>query len=286
MTREPDLERDWLRRRGIVARKRLGQNFLVRAEMADSLLRAMEIPAGAAVLEIGPGAGALTRAILEGGHRVVACEIDPRLVELLEERFAREIADGRLEVRRGSILDLDPGPIALAVGGRVFLAGNLPYAITTPILLWAIAQKRHFCGAAVLVQREYADRATAPPGSRIYGSITVWLSFHAALRRLARIEPRAFRPAPKVDSALLGIRFHESPPHPLREPAWLERVLSASFGQRRKMLRSAIGSRLSGPSEAERLLMECGVDPRRRAETLDLEEFVRLADRIGPLLAD
>lgn len=279
-------ERDWLRGRGIVPRKRLGQNFLVRPEVADGLVRAMEIPEGSAVLEIGPGIGALTRALLDGGHRVVALEIDSRLAEILRERFDGALREGRLVVERGDILDLDPEPIARDAGGRIFLAGNLPYAITTPIFTWTIARRSHFSAAAFLVQREYAERAAAAPGGRTYGSITVWIAYHAALRRLARVEPGAFHPKPKVDSTLLGVRFHDPLPHPLADPRWLERVLSAAFGQRRKMLRSAIGSRLGDRTTAEEILRGCGIDPTRRAETLDLDSFVRLARRLGPLLAD
>jgi len=271
----PEAERSWLRRHAVFPRKRLGQNFLVQPQVADRLVRAISLPPGTPVLEIGAGAGALTRALLDAGARVWAVEVDPRLVRVLEERFADPIRQGRMRVIAADILDLDPAGLPERPAGPIFLAGNLPYAITTPILLWAVERRRHFQGAAFLIQREVAERLTAPPGNRTYGSITVWIAYHGAVSRIATADPGAFWPVPQVDSSLIAIRFHEVPPVDLRDPARLENVLAAAFGQRRKMLRSSL-ARLLGP-DAPRILHAAGIDPMRRAETLSLEEFAAIA---------
>jgi 16S rRNA (adenine1518-N6/adenine1519-N6)-dimethyltransferase len=231
----------------------------VQPQVADRLVRAISVEPDARLLEIGAGAGALTRALLDAGAKVWAIEVDPRLVLLLEERFASEIQGGRLHVLSGDILSMDPGTgtIPGPAGGPVRLVGNLPYAITTPILLWALAHRGAFRDAVFLVQREVAERLAASPGSRTYGSITVWASFHGAISKLATVEPGAFWPVPQVDSSLISIRFHEDPPVEA-EPALLERVLAAAFGQRRKMIRSSLAP-LFG-DRAERILGEVGID--------------------------
>jgi 16S rRNA (adenine1518-N6/adenine1519-N6)-dimethyltransferase len=277
-------ERGWLIHHAIRPRKSFGQNFLVQPQVATGLVRAMHLGPGAEVLEVGPGSGALTRALLDAGARVWAFEIDPRLCELLRERFAEPLADGRFRLYEMSILEADPALLDGASGAPVHLAGNLPYAITTPILLWAIGHRSRFSGGAVLVQREVAERLAAGPGSRIYGSITVWIGYHARVRKAATVEPGAFWPVPKVDSSLITLEFHRAPPVELPDPSALERVLAVAFGQRRKMLRSVFGAALGDPARAGAMLLEAGIDPTRRAETLDLEEFAALARVAGEAL--
>ena len=125
---------------------------------------------------------------------------------------------------------------------------------------------------------------SAGPGNRTYGSITVWIGYHARVRRIANVEPGAFWPVPKVDSSMIRLDFHRSPPVELPDPSALERVLAAAFGQRRKMLRAALGAAMDNPTRAVALLTEAGIDPKRRAETLSLAEFAALARVVGPWL--
>jgi 16S rRNA (adenine1518-N6/adenine1519-N6)-dimethyltransferase len=283
----PESERSWLRRHSITPRKRLGQNFLVQPQAADRLVRAIGPAVEGDILEIGSGSGAMTRALLDGGARVWGVEIDPRLVLLLGERFRATIEAERLRIISADVLRLDPGALPGRLSGffgagshggissAIHLAGNLPYAITTPILLWTLENRSHFSGATFLIQREVAERLAAPPGSRAYGSITVWVGWHGVVTRLAGVEPGAFWPVPQVDSSLISIRFHPVPPAPDVDPGMIERVLSAAFGQRRKMLRSSLATLAGG--DAERILVAAGIDPTRRAETLSIEEFGRLA---------
>lgn len=284
MTPEPLEERGWLLHHAIRARKSLGQNFLVQPQVATGLVRSMHLTPGAEVLEVGAGAGAMTRAFLDAGVRVWAFEIDERLCALLRERFAPAIEEGRLRLLERTILGADPAALEGASGAPIHLAGNLPYAITTPILLWAIGHRARFSGGAVLVQREVAERLAAAPGSRVYGSITVWIGLHAKVRKIANVEPGAFWPVPKVDSSLISLEFYRESPVELPDPSALERVLSVAFGQRRKMLRSCFGGALGDTARAAALLAEAGIDPTRRAETLDLAEFAALARAAGDAL--
>jgi len=277
-------ERGWLLHHAIRPRKSLGQNFLVHPQVATGLVRSMHLVPGAEVLEVGAGAGAMTRALLDVGARVWAFEIDARLCALVRERFTGAIEDGRLRLHERNILGADPAALEGASGAPVHLAGNLPYAITTPILLWAIGHRARFSGGAVLVQREVAERLAARPGSRVYGSITVWIGLHARVRKIATVEPGAFWPVPKVDSSLISLEFHQQSPVDLPDPSALERVLSVAFGQRRKMLRSCFSAALGDPARAAALLAEAGIDPTRRAETLDLAEFAALARVAGDAL--
>jgi 16S rRNA (adenine1518-N6/adenine1519-N6)-dimethyltransferase len=277
-------ERGWLIHHAIRPRKSLGQNFLVQPQVATGLVRAMHLAPGAEVMEVGAGAGALTRALLDAGARVWAFEIDARLCALLRERFAGPLAERRLYLSESSILEAHPALLDGASGSPVHLAGNLPYAITTPILLWAIGHRDLFSGGAVLVQREVAERLAAGPGNRTYGSITVWIGYHARVRKVLTVEPGAFWPVPNVDSSLITLDFHRAPPVELPDPSALERVLAVAFGQRRKMLRASFGGALGDPARAVAMLVEAGIDPTRRAETLNLAEFVSLARVAGEAL--
>ena len=274
-------EKERLLRAGIRPRKRLGPSFLVRSATADRIARALPIEPGEPVLEIGSGSGALTRALLAIGSPVWAVEVDPALAAVSRERFAPEIAAGALTLVEGDILALDPSLLPGFPGRPLFLAGNLPYAITTPILLWMLERRSSFRRAGVLAQREFAERIAAPPGSRAYGSLSVWIAYHAAVRRTLTLGPAEFWPVPKVDSSLLDFRFHPSPPVRLRDPRDLERLLSAAFGQRRKMIRSSLAAALGDREAAARLLDLAGIAPTRRPETLSLAEFAALANVLG-----
>ena len=225
------------------------------------------------VLEIGPGLGALSLELCSTGRPFVAVELDLRLAEHMEGAL-RGSASAR--VVRGDVLEqrvseLFPG------ASRVTVVGNLPYSITTPALEWIIEQER--VGRALLmVQREFADRLTARPGTKEYGSISVFVALHADVRALFRVSPGAFHPRPEVDSVVL-----EVVPRPLsgtnaEERAAAERMARASMGSRRKTVLNALARGLEISAEESRALLErAGIDPVRRGETLSVEEFVSLA---------
>ena len=278
-------EREWLEARGIRPRKHLGQNFLLDLNVTREIVRRASWPAGAPVCEIGPGGGALTSALLASDHPVTAVEIDPGLVLLLRARFEAELAAGRLTLREADFLEFPLEDPAASEGPakRLWLAGNLPYGVTTPVLLKAMTHSRILAGAVIMVQREYGERILARAGEDSYGSLSVWVAAHATTRSLIRVGRSAFWPRPGVESIVLELLFPEPPPY-AGDPAALERVLRAAFGQRRKMMENALAHGLElDKRRARRLLEEAGCDPGARAETLGLERFAALAEGWGRL---
>ena len=221
------------------------------------------------MIEIGPGPGGLTRALLESeASRVIAIEVDPRAIAALEELHAHW--PDRLEIRAGDALEID----AAALGTRPRkIVANLPYNVSTALLMRWLPEIDAFESLTLMFQREVAERLLATPGSKDYGRLTVATQWRTTVRRLFDIPPRAFTPPPKVTSTLVAI---EARPAPLAEadPAILEKVVAAAFGQRRKMLRQSL--RTLTPA-AEALLEAAGIDGTARAETLSIEQFCALA---------
>jgi len=277
-------ERRWLESHGIRPLKRRGQNFLLDPRVPAETVRRAAWPADAPVLEIGSGGGALTAALLAGGRRVLGLEIDPDLAGLLTERFAAEIAEGRCEIVLGDARRADLAALASrlrpAGGGLPWLAGNLPYAVTTPLLLRALEASASFSGAVFMVQREYGERLRARPGEKAYSSLTVRTAAQAEARSLLLVGRSAFWPRPGVESMVVELRFPHPPPYP-GEIGRLERVLRAAFGQRRKVLENALAHGLGLTREEARALLErAGCDPRARAEEVELDRFATLAGLI------
>lgn len=262
--------REIIRRHGLTARKSLGQNFLLDLNLTARIARAAGPLEGIEVVEVGPGPGGLTRALLaEGARRVVAIERDARAVAALREIAGRY--PDRLTVVEADALATD---MAAAVGRPAKVVANLPYNIATPLLLgWLKAEPwpPWYESLTLMFQREVAERITAAPGSKDYGRLSVVAQWRTRPRILFEIKPQAFTPPPKVTSAL--VRLDPRPePLPCR-PERLEQVTAAAFGQRRKMLRSS----LKALGDAERLLAEAGVPPEARAEDVPVEGFAALA---------
>jgi 16S rRNA (adenine1518-N6/adenine1519-N6)-dimethyltransferase len=279
-------EKRWLRRGSVRPRRSLGQNFLVNPRVRDALVARWDIAAADTVVEIGAGAGALTIPLLDRARRVIAVERDRSLCLLLALRAAEERPGAALEILHRDARRLDPRELTSA-GGRppMVLVGNLPYAVTSPLLLWILENRRLFRWASIMVQREYAARLLVSPGSPGGSSLTVWTAFHARVELEMKVSAGAFWPRPDVDSTVVRMIPRAASPFPLEDPAWLEKSLRASFGQRRKQLGGALASAMGwSRPDADRLLGGLGLDPARRGETLTLEEHVRLAARVGPLL--
>ena len=249
---------------GLRPNKALGQNFLTSPEIVSRILSAAAAHPDEAVLEIGPGLGALTLALAAQTDRLIAVEKDPQMLKLLRTEL---IAAGRHEVTliEGNILDIDISALA-PPGSRMVVLGNLPYNISSQVLM---------------LQEEMAKRIIAPPGGRDYGRLTVLLAYCADVRRLFTVTADRFYPRPKVDSAVVEVRFR-TPETPVRDEALFVKVVQAAFGQRRKTLKNALSGSalpLDAPG-AETVLKSAGIDPTRRAETLSVAEFVALSDRI------
>jgi 16S rRNA (adenine1518-N6/adenine1519-N6)-dimethyltransferase len=266
--------RDVIARYGIAAHKRLGQNFLLDLNLTGRIARAAGRIDQVTVIEVGPGPGGLTRALLTGGaRRVIAIERDQRCLAALAELAAAH--PGRLEIVAADALGLDP---ATLVEPPRKIVANLPYNIATVLLIGWIERIHDYESLTLMFQREVAERLTARPRSKSYGRLSVLLQWVAEARILFDVPARAFVPSPKVTSSLVGIQPR---PRPLAPAEWplLERVTAAAFGQRRKMLRTSLKP-LGMP--VEKLLERAGVVPTSRAEELSVTEFCALARALEP----
>lgn len=267
--------REVIERHGLQAKKALGQNFLLDLNLTGKIARTAGDLRESTVIEVGPGPGGLTRALLlHGARRVVAIERDERCLAALEE--VSNHYPGRLHVIAGDALKTDFAELARAEGnGTVRIAANLPYNIGTELLVrWLLAEWPPFYASMTLMfQREVAERVTASPGSGAYGRLGVLAGWRTQARIAFDVPPQAFTPPPKVTSSVVHLVPRETPlPADTRQ---LGRVTEAAFGQRRKMLRQSVKG-LGG----EALLTRAGIDPTRRAETLSVEEFVRLTNAL------
>ena len=267
-----------LRRHGVRAATSLGQRFLVDRSVLRAILEAAELSPSDDVLEVGPGPGVLTAQLAERARSVTAVEIDERMVVVLRDTLA-----GRDNVRivRADALDVD----LFAVGERrpTRIVANVPYQITTPLLERFIGDERRPPLVVVLVQEEVARRmvATASSGKE-RGYLSVFVQSFAEAKIVCRVPPSAFRPAPKVSSAVVALRTRARPAFaPLERTAFL-RFVSDVFRHRRKQLRGALGHEAGvEPDRAVAALRACGIEPRRRAEELALEEWIALARALG-----
>ncbi len=259
--------REVIARFGLDARKALGQNFLLDLNLTGRIARSAGDLGGVTVVEVGPGPGGLTRALLSTGARqVVAVERDHRFVEALQDVV--QAAGGRLAIVEADALEVDP--VALAPAPRAIVA-NLPYNVATPLLIGWLARIESFVSLTLMFQKEVADRLVAPPGGKAYGRLSVITQWRAEARVLFNLPARAFTPPPKVASSVVRLTPRAAP-----EPAeWaaVERVTAAAFGQRRKMLRQS----LKALGDAEALLAEAGIAPTARAEEVDVAGFAALA---------
>jgi 16S rRNA (adenine1518-N6/adenine1519-N6)-dimethyltransferase len=267
--------REVIRRHGLVARRSLGQNFLLDLNLAMRIARAAGPLAGVTVFEVGPGPGGLTRALLAlGAARVIAVELDERAIAAL-----REIAErypGRLDIVAADALALDPR--SRLDRGPVRIVANLPYNIATALLVsWLTIEPwpPWYDGAVLMFQREVAERIVAAPGSKAYGRLSVLVQWRCAARILFDVNASAFVPPPKVTSSLVRL-LPLSAPLPC-DRATLEQVTQAAFGQRRKMLRQSLRS-LGGDAPA--LIAAASLDPTARAEDISVAGFVSLAQAV------
>ena len=251
------------------ADKRLGQHFLLDPNILRRIAAAAGDLSGRTVVEVGPGPGGLTRALLDAGaKRVIAIERDPRCIAALGELAAA--AGGRLSLIEADALALD---LAEVSPERVSIVANLPYNVATALLIRWLGQLERIERLTLMFQREVAARIGAPPGSRAYGRLSVLAQWLCEVRSLMHLPSRAFVPPPKVASSLLQLVPRPQPLAPAPRDA-LERVLQAAFGQRRKMLRSSLRSL---PGRPEDLLAAAGLPATARAEEIDVAGFCRLA---------
>lgn len=248
------------------ARKRFGQNFLVDGNIIRKIVAAIAPRPGDNLVEIGPGLGALTRPVLAASGHLRVVEIDRDLIE----RLGAEFAGQALEIHQGDALKFDFG----ALGGDLRVIGNLPYNISTPILFHLSEYAERIRDMTFMLQKEVVERMVAEPGSADYGRLSVMLQYRFRVDKQFDVAPGAFRPMPKVTSAI--VRLTPRPPQELgaRDAALLARIVSAAFGQRRKTLHNTLRD-----FAADAMLAELGIDPGLRGERLSVDDFVRIANR-------
>ena len=252
-------------------RKRFGQHFLHDPGTLRRIVEAIAPTAQDTIIEIGPGEGALTLPLLLAAGRLTAIELDRDLIEPLRER-ARDI--GELTVISADVLTVDF--TALAAGAQLRLVGNLPYNISTPILFHCLQHAAVIRDMHFMLQKEVVERMAAAAGSKIYGRLSVMLQLRCSVEPLLRVPPGAFRPPPKVDSAVVRLVPLPAAQRPDVDPGLLDRIVRAAFGQRRKTLSNA----LSGMAAAADI-GAAGIDPRARAEQLPPQAYVALTRRLA-----
>ncbi|MBO5515662.1 MAG: 16S rRNA (adenine(1518)-N(6)/adenine(1519)-N(6))-dimethyltransferase RsmA [Schwartzia sp.] len=257
------------------ASRRLGQNFLISPGVVRAVVEAAEIENGDRVLEIGPGIGTLTQGLLEAGAEVTAVELDKKLPAVLAETLR---GYEHLKVVQGDILRTD---IPALMGDQPFkVAANLPYYITTPILLSFLEQSLPITHIVTMVQKEVAERMTARPGGKDYGALSVAVQYHTEPEIVLDVPPSCFFPAPEVDSAVIACTVRQTPAVAVQDEKLFFRVVKASFGQRRKTLSNALKPLGFSKAQIEDALLGAGIDSTRRGETLSLEEFAAIANKL------
>ena len=260
------------------ASKRLGQNFLIDAGVVNGIVATAEIGSGDRVLEIGPGIGTLTQALAEAGADVTAVELDKKLPAVLAETLKEY---DNVRIVPGDILKTD---ISALMGEEPFkVVANLPYYITTPIIMALLEQKLPITRIVTMVQKEVAERMIAEPGGKDYGALSVAVQYYTQPEFALNVPPRCFMPAPAVESAVMDCVVRKEAPVDVKDEKMFFRVVKASFGQRRKTLSNALTGVGISKDDVKNVLNTAGVDGTRRGETLTLREFAALADAVTAL---
>jgi len=263
---------------GYQPKKSRGQNFLVQERVLKRIVDCAHIKPSETVIEIGPGTGGLTRRLVRAAKKVVAIELDSELATILKA----ELAADNLEVVQADALETEFADFA-APGERLKVIANLPYNISAPILFKLIDSSHLFSELLLLVQLEVAERIAAPPGKKPYGILAARAQLVADARVLFEVAPSAFRPRPKVTSALVRLRMLEKPRAEVQDMEMFKRVVRGAFARRRKTLRNSFSEELLGCSReaVTELMTELGIAPSRRAETVTVSEFASLANALS-----
>jgi len=274
--------REILTRHGFTFSKAKGQNFIVNPGVCPRMAALCGATKECGVLEIGPGAGALTRALSGVAGKVVAVELDERLLPVLDETLS---GLDNVIVVQGDIMQIDLQALLEEQFGDmpVHMCANLPYYITSPILMRMLESKLPFMSITVMAQKEAAERLCAPMGTRACGAVTAAVAYYAEAKQLFSVSRGSFFPAPKVDSAVLQLILRRKPPVVVADEAFFFRVIRAAFGQRRKTAANAISAGLGIEKSAVlEAMARAGIAPETRAENLTLEDYAGLAGELMP----
>lgn len=275
-----------LKKYGFSFKKSLGQNFLIDPNILRNIVSHANLTKESAAIEIGPGIGALTEHLAREAGKVVAFEIDQRLLPVLDDTLSPY---NNVEIIHGDILEanvLQMFEERLSDYKDVMVVANLPYYVTTPILLKLLMDRLPIRGMVVMMQKEVADRITASPGTKAYGSLSIAIQYYMKAEVAMTVPKAVFMPQPNVDSAVIKLTRHETPPVQVIDEDFLFKVSRGSFVQRRKTIINNLQSSLPKGKDKKELIVQAlekvGVNPTRRGETLSIEEFGRLADELYP----
>ena len=272
---------EFLKSHNISAKKRYGQNFLIDRRVLERIIEGAGISKEDVVLEIGPGIGTLTQALCEAAGHVIAVEIDRDMIPLLEENLS---GYENYEIINEDVLKLDLEMLIRerGLGSRPLrVAANLPYYITTPIIMQLLESRIPAKTITVMVQKEVAERMQAAPGTADYGALSLAVQYYADARISAKVPPNCFIPRPNVDSAVITLERYETPPVEVKDEAHLFRLIRAAFAQRRKTLANALKNDPSlglGREQVEAALDRLGLNADIRGERLSLQQFAALSD--------
>lgn len=284
----PNRTKEIISKHGFSLKKSLGQNFLIDMNILNKIVSAAELDETKGALEVGPGIGALTQQLGRSAGKVVAIEIDQRLLPILRETLAEST---NIEVVHGDVLKL---PLQELFNERfqgvsgVSVVANLPYYVTTPIIMKLLEDRLPLENIVVMIQKEVAERMAAKPGSKDYGSLSIAVQYYCDPMLVTIVPHTVFIPQPNVDSAVIRLKVRKEPLVSVSDEAFFFEVVQASFAQRRKTISNNLLSKFFEKSERsrlERVLAQVEVDPARRGETLSIEEFARLSEALAKELA-
>jgi 16S rRNA (adenine1518-N6/adenine1519-N6)-dimethyltransferase len=276
--------RQELKEYGLIPKKGWGQHFLIDRNILSKVIRATRVEGKDVVLEVGPGLGEMTLALARQAKRVIAVEIDPKLVAILEKKV-RDYPN--VEVVKSDILKLDFKQFLKKEGHPIKVVANLPYRITTPLLFRFIESKEVFSTFTLMLQKEVAERMVAPPGRKEYGPLSIFMQMFLDLSIHFLVKPSAFFPPPKVESAVIHMTWKDKPMVEVKDEECFKKIVKGCFGYRRKTLINSLKhSGLFLPQDTERRIERIGIDPRRRPDTLSIQEFASLAEGLKPFQAN
>lgn len=285
MTRIEDIStprrtKEIIQRHGFSFKKSLGQNFLIDQNILYKIVEAAGLDKDKGALEIGPGIGALTEKLAQTAGAVTAVEIDQRLIPILQEVLEPY---PNVSVHHGDVLKVDLQELFRTHFGsvsKVSVVANLPYYVTTPILMKLLEEKLPLENIVVMIQKEVAVRMAASPGSKDYGSLSIAVQYYSEPKLVCTVPHTVFIPQPNVESAVIRLKVREKPPVEVDDEGHFFEVVQASFAQRRKTIANNLKSRFfpgEGRERLEQLLQEAEIEPSRRGETLSIEEYARLS---------
>lgn len=282
----PIRTKEILNKYGFAFKKSLGQNFIIDPNILRNIVQQAHLTEESGAIEVGPGIGALTEHLARAAKKVVAFEIDQRLLPVLEDTLSPY---NNVKVVHSDILKADVQSVIqqeMSDLKDIMVVANLPYYVTTPILIKLLTESLPIRGLVVMMQKEVADRITAKPGTKNYGSLSIAIQYYGTAEVAMIVPKTVFMPQPNVDSAVIRIIKHDQPPVQVISEEFFFEVTRASFAQRRKTILNNLQSGLSQGKEKKQFILDalesCGIDSSRRGETLSIEEFGKLADALYP----